>query len=228
MLIRWGRRGRWAGRDRRRRYRAGLEADALHPLDLLEIAHVGLLPVGGQPDVQNAQGQAGQQNPPDEGKVQHKQRPLKARRLGLAHADGLPDADVGIFAQVIHREAVPVLGDEAGDIEQQGPQEHEDAHNDVQQDQLPQEAEPVQQAGEGHFPALAHAQVIDGPAGAENCLGQPVHRRHKGHQQHRELRKAGQHRRQVGVIACHLVHGLGRPHIGVQPAQQAQNPHNDQ
>lgn len=60
------------------------------------------------------------------------------------------------------------------------------------------------------------------------CLGQPVHRRHKGHQQHRELRKAGQHRRQVGVIACHLVHGLGRPHIGVQPAQQAQNPHNDQ
>ena len=207
---------------------AGLEADALHPLDLLEIAHVGLLPVGGQPDVQNAQSQAGQQDPPDEGKVQHKQRPLEARCLGLAHADGLHDADVGIFAQVIHREAVPVLGDEAGDIEQQRPQEHEDAHNDVQQDQLPQETEPVQQAGEGHFLAPAHAQVIDGPAGAENCLGQPVHRPHKGHQQHRELRKAGQHRRQVGVIACHLVHGLGRPHIGVQPAQQAQNPHNDQ
>ena len=171
---------------------------------------------------------SGQQDPPDEGQVQHKQRPLEARRLGLAHADGLHDADVGIFAQVIHREAVPVLGDEAGDIEQQGPQEHEDAHNDVQKDQLPQEVESIQQAGEGHFLAPAHTQVIDGPAGAENCLGQPVHRRHKGHQQHRELRKAGQHRRQVRVIACHLVHGLGRPHIGVQPAQQAQNPHNDQ
>ena len=71
--------------------------------------------------------------------------------------------------------------------------------------------------------------MINGPSGIDDDLSQPVHCRHKGHQQHGELREGGQHGRRLLTIELRdLVHGSGRAHIGVQRLQQAGDRQNDQ
>lgn len=179
------------------------KADALGLFDLLEEGDVALGDVGQQPDIQDAQRQAGQQPPADEAQIQHEQLPLEAGGLRLAHVDGLHDADLRILAQVQDGEAVAVRRHDAGDDEQQRPQEDEDVLYDGQQDDLPGEGEAVEQGDVGHLLAPADAQMIQGHARLQHHIQQGAD---NGHEQHHQRGERPVQRQKAQVDA--VLHGV--------------------
>lgn len=138
------------------------EAYALDLFDLLEEGDVALGDVRRHPDIQNAQRQTHQNIPSDKAQIQHEQLPLEAQGLGFAHAEGLHDADLRVFAQVQHGKAVAVGRHDAGDHQQQRPQGDEDDLHDIQQNDLPDEGEAIEQGDEGHLLTPTDAQVVQG------------------------------------------------------------------
>ena len=158
-------------------------ADTFDGLDLLEKADVGLGAVGLDPDGEDAQRQAAEDLPAEKAQVQHKNLPLEAGGLGLAHVDGVHHAHLRVLAQVVDGEAVAVGGDDAGNDEQHTPQEHEDVANQRQQNQLSGEGEAVEQREVGHLLAAADTQLVQVVAGAQQHTQQRHDHRDEGDQQ---------------------------------------------
>ena len=92
--------------------------------------------------------------------------------LGLAHVQGLHHAHLRILTQIIQGEAIAVSSDDAGDDEQQRPQEHEDILHDLQQDDLARKQESVKQGGVRGDKPLAHVHGVQDVPRAQ-------HRRHQ-------------------------------------------------
>ena len=157
---------------------------------------------------QQERGKGGQQAPADVAQVQGKELGFVPQGLPLAHVQGLHHADAGVLIEVVEGEAVAVGGDDAGDDEQQGPEEDEEAVNNVQQDQLPHEGEPVEQGQELRPLSPADGHAVQGEARGQDGADQ-------GDQDGDEdAEKAGVHQGGKEVQhddQCHVQggHGLG-------------------
>ncbi len=93
-------------------------------------------------------GQNLQQVPADEAPVEHEQLRLVAGHETLRLADARERRHLRMVAQKVDRHAVAVLGDDAGDDEQQRPEADEQALQQVQRDELQKEAEAIQKVAE--------------------------------------------------------------------------------
>lgn len=188
-------------------------------LDFLEITDFGLFDIRIEPDQQNTHGAAGEEQPAQEAQIQDEQTPFEAAGLDLAHLDGLHDADTGVFAEVVDREAVAVDGDKTGDDEQHRPQSDKNAHDQVQQDQLAGKGETVEQRGVGHFPVLTDPQGVQDVAAFQHGQQQRDHHGDEGDQQRRVGGVAEQQRnRPIGEILLHIIGGAAG-NISVQASQ---------
>ena len=106
----------------------------------------------------------GQQIPADVAQVQGEELGLVAQGLPLAHFQSLHHADIRVLVEVIEGKAVAVSGDDAGDDEEQGPEEDEEAEYYVQQNQLPHKGEPVEQRQKLRPLSPANGHAVQGEA----------------------------------------------------------------
>ena len=106
-----------------------------------------------------------QQDPAHVAEIQLEQLHFIPLRLPLAQIQRLHNIYLRIFIEIIKGEAVAVIGDDAGEYKQHGPQEHKQVDHDVQSDDFAGEGEPVEQHRVFRaFPA-ADVHAVEGKAG---------------------------------------------------------------
>ena len=195
--------------------------------DLFIIERLGRLHIRGQEDLHRITDhrQRAQQQPENKGEVKQKELGFEA----LGHPFGFPDtvhgAELRMIDHDIHREAVAVGRDDAGDHEEAGPEHHKQCLQDQQPEQPRHHAEAVQ-----HVPEVRGVL----PNGIQRENGEA-----HAHDGEREMQKhIDQRLARAGHGARHELHGgfrspLGRGlknsgHVFISHAGQAQREEADQ
>ena len=93
---------------------------------------------------------------------------LVAPGLPLAPVQGLHNADAGVLIEIVLGKLVTVDGDNAGDDEEQAPEEDEEAGDQVQKDELSHEGKPVEQGQVLRPLAPADGHAVEGEARRQN------------------------------------------------------------
>ena len=217
---------------------AGVVVDALQGLIIQEIGEFRIGPdKGGQGQDQQRGRQCGEEHgqtvqqdglhekPAEKAQVHDEQLPLVAFHHVLAGGDAVHDPHLRVIQEKIQALPVPVGGDEAGDDEQQAPQEHEHIGDDLIADDPQQDRQPVQQIAEAALSVPDGADDEDNHAGAD----------HQRHDLQQQIDAPGAHARLGGhdpaeqflvvfrVVVVFQQQGLDFGCIGDAALEQGQN-----
>ena len=108
------------------------------------------LEVRDDPDEPDPQGEDPQQEPPDEPAPQAEELPLPALHELPAPRDGGQPLHAGVVRQDEERHGVAQGGDDAGDDQEECPQDDEDGAQQVGDEGVGEPAEPVEELGQPH------------------------------------------------------------------------------
>ena len=134
------------------------------------VKHVGRVDIGDRPDRHGVAdiGDRGEDRPAEKAQIQDKALPLVAGHHLLADADAVRHGHVRVIEQQELGHAIAVKGDDAGDDEQQRPQEDEQSLEQGQQDQLGSQTKAVEQVAVDRAGAFDRVENKDQKAGADD------------------------------------------------------------